>query len=40
VRWTGIIALLRKLKDQGQLRPDWEKWLPIAEQNLAKLKKG
>jgi hypothetical protein len=27
---------MRKLKNAGRLQPDWERWLPEAEKQLAK----
>jgi hypothetical protein len=35
-RWAFIIAEIRRLKQEGRLRPDWERLLPMAEANLAK----
>jgi hypothetical protein len=37
-RWAMIVGILTKLKGGSRLRPDWEKWLPIAEANLAMAK--
>ena len=35
-RWAFIVAEMRKLKNENRLRPDWEQFLPAAEQELAK----
>jgi len=35
-RWALIVAEMRKLKDGNRLRPDWARWLPAAEAELAK----
>jgi hypothetical protein len=38
-RWTLIVATLRGLTAANKLTAEQTKWLPVAEQNLAKLKK-
>jgi hypothetical protein len=35
-RFAFIVATLRKLKEAGGLPPAQEKWLPVAEAELAK----
>ena len=37
-RWAFIVAEMHRLKAEGRLRPDWERSLPTAEANLAKVK--
>jgi tetratricopeptide (TPR) repeat protein len=36
-RFAFIVTMLRKLKEDGKLTPAWERWLPLAEEELAKL---
>jgi hypothetical protein len=38
-RWTLIVATLRGLAAANKLTAEQTKWLPVAEENLAKLKK-
>jgi hypothetical protein len=37
-RWTLIVATLRGLTAANKLTAEQTKWLPVAEENLAKLK--
>src|SRR5262249_20887173 len=34
--WALIVAEMRKAKGGDRLRPDWARWLPAAEAELAK----
>ena len=36
-RYAFIVTTLRKLKEDGRLAPAQQKWLPLAEAELAKL---
>jgi hypothetical protein len=38
-RWTLIVATLRGLSAANKLTVEQTKWLPVAEEHLAKLKK-
>jgi hypothetical protein len=35
VHWQQVVAILKGLQEQGRLAPVDQKWLPIAEENLA-----
>ena len=37
-RWEFIVATLRKLKEDGRLTPEQERWLPVADEGLAAIR--
>jgi hypothetical protein len=39
-RWAFIVAELRRLRDENRLRPEWAGYLPLAEEQLAKVREA
>jgi len=37
-QWAFVVAAMRKLREENRLRPDWARYLPIAEKQLATFK--